>query len=66
MDRILENLLLANIEGSYMILKLKNFLAYIEKKKIRLSLKTKRNNHSSPHNGPIKNVSSKIQFFMHY
>jgi hypothetical protein len=31
MDRILENLLLANISGSYMIFKIKKFLAYLEK-----------------------------------
>jgi hypothetical protein len=29
-------------------------LAYLEKKFVPLSLKTTRNNRSSPHNGPIK------------
>jgi hypothetical protein len=30
MDQILENLLLANIKGAYMILKRKKFLAYLK------------------------------------
>jgi hypothetical protein len=30
MDQILENLLLANIKGSFMIKKFKKFLAYLE------------------------------------
>ncbi len=54
MDQILENLLLANIKGSYMILEIKMFLAYLENFFHSGSLKTTRNNRSSPHNGPIK------------
>jgi hypothetical protein len=64
MDRILENLLLANINGSYMINKTKK-LAYIEIFFILRSLKTMRNNHSSPHNGPIKKIFPKILLSMH-
>jgi hypothetical protein len=60
MDRILENLLLANIKGSYMILKIKTILAYLEKKiLVPLSLKTTRNN------GPIKQIFPQILLFMH-
>jgi hypothetical protein len=54
MDQILENLLLANIKGSYM--EFKKNLASLEKLFVPLSLKTMRNNHSSPHNGPIKKI----------
>jgi hypothetical protein len=49
MSRILENLLLASIKGSYMIYKI-NFCSYLK----TFSLKTTRNYRSSPHNGPIK------------
>jgi hypothetical protein len=38
-----------------MILKIKNFLAYLENFFVPNSLKTTRNNRRSPHNGPIKN-----------
>ncbi len=60
MDRILENLLLANISGSYMIIKIKNFLAYHENFFIPRSPRTMRNNRSSPHNK--KNVSLKSYY----
>jgi hypothetical protein len=64
MDQILETLLLANIKGSYMILK-KKFLAYLEFFFSPRSLKTTRNNRSSPHNGHIKKNFPKILLFMH-
>jgi hypothetical protein len=40
MDRILENLLLANIKGSYMILNIKKYLAFLEIFFAPLSFKT--------------------------
>jgi hypothetical protein len=46
MDRIVENLLLANILMSYMILKIKIFFAYLEFFFIV----------APPHNGPIKKI----------
>jgi hypothetical protein len=63
MDQSLENLLLANMKGSYIIFKIKFFLAYLEIFFVPLSLKTTQNNRSSPHNGPIKkNLLTKSYF----
>ncbi len=53
MDQILEKLFLANIKGSYMI-STNFFRPRLETIFIPLSLKTTRNNPTSPHNGPIK------------
>ncbi len=47
-----------------MILKIKNFLAYLEIFFIPRSLKTTRNNHSFPHNGPIKKFFSLKSYFL--
>jgi hypothetical protein len=63
MDRILENILLANIKGSYMILKNKKNLAYLEIFFVPLSLKTMRNSRSSPQKS--KKFYPKILLFMH-
>ena len=46
-----------------MILKIKFFLAYLEKFFIPRSLKTTRNNRSSPHNGPITNFFSLKSYY---
>ncbi len=54
MDKIWENLLLANIKGSYMIFK-KSFWPILKIFFILRSLKTTQNNRSSPH-GPMKKI----------
>ncbi len=51
LDQILEKLFLANIKGSYMI-----FLPRLKTIFIPHSLKTTRNNPTSPHDGPIKKL----------
>ncbi len=56
MDQILENLLLANMKGSFMILKLNKFWPILKNVFVPLSLKTIRNNRISPQNGPIKKI----------
>jgi hypothetical protein len=54
MDRILEKQFLANIKGSYMILKEKKFGPRLKAIFIPRSPKTARKNRTSPQNGPIK------------
>jgi hypothetical protein len=54
MDRILEKQFLANIKGSYMMLKKKIFGPRLKTIFIPRSPRTTRKNRTSPHNGPIK------------
>jgi hypothetical protein len=47
-----------------MIFKIKNFMAYLENLFIPRSLKTTRNNRSSPHNGLIKKFFSLKSYYL--
>jgi hypothetical protein len=66
MDQILENLLLSNIKGSYMI-KIKKILVYLEKNfSFRVVLRLRGVIVAPPiPNGPIKKKFPQILLFMH-
>jgi hypothetical protein len=64
MDSILENLLLANIKWLYMILKIKKIWPILTIFFVPRSLKTTRNNLSSPHNGPIKQMFCPKSYYL--
>ena len=63
MDQILEKLFLANIKGSYMMLKKKFVWPRLKTIFIPRIPRTTRKNRTSPQNGPIKKYFCKILIF---
>jgi hypothetical protein len=65
MDRILENLLLANIKGSYMILKIRKILASLDIFSFRVVLRLRGIIVAPPLMVQSKKVFPEILLFMH-